>query len=136
MDVTNDSLLHRLVHSTESEDSIKLDFSAAMQRMGFESVFDIVRMSKAQFTNDLAKHTDADAEQAYDNAQNFARQISRLFQEHQLSAGDDKQRVRRTIGSDSTSQAATFQALFNENWGQFCDLPRTKASFTMLCPPL
>ncbi len=121
MDVSNDSLLHRLVNSPRSEDGTKADFKTAMLRMGFESVFDIVRMTKEQFTLELAEHTDADAGQAYDNALSYARQISRLYQEHQLSSGDANRRVRRSVGSDSTSAPATYQALFKENWEQFCE---------------
>ncbi|WP_080690671.1 Tc toxin subunit A [Pseudomonas fluorescens] len=50
----------------------------------------------------------------------YARQISRLYQEHQLSSGDASRRARRSVGSESTSGPATYQALFNENWEQFC----------------
>lgn len=121
MDVSNDSLLHRPVDSPGDEDGTKADFKTAMQRMGFESVFDIVRMTQEQFTLELARHTDADAGQAYANAQSYARQISRLYQEHQLSSGDANRRVRRNVGSDSTSAPATYQALFKENWEQFCE---------------
>ncbi|TVT84561.1 Tc toxin subunit A [Pseudomonas sp. H3(2019)] len=120
MDVSNDLLLHRLVDSPGSQDGIHADFKTAMQRMGLESVFDIVRMTKEQFTRELARHSDADAQQAYDNAVSYARQISRLYQEHQVSSGDAKRRVRRSPGSDSTTEPATYQALFNENWEQFC----------------
>jgi Salmonella virulence plasmid 28.1kDa A protein len=120
MDVSNDSLLHRLVDSPGSQDGTRTDFKTAMQRMGLESVFDIVRMSKEQFTQALAEHCDADAQQAYANAVSYARQIGRLYQEHQLSSGDAKRRTRRSLGSDSTSASATYQALFNENWDQFC----------------
>ncbi|MHC8322396.1 Tc toxin subunit A [Pseudomonas sp. GB2N2] len=120
MDVSNDSLLHRLVDSTRSEDGTRVDFKTALQRMGFESVFDIVRLTKAQFTQALKEHTDADADQAYDNALSYARHISRLYQEHQLSSGDTHRRVRRSAGSSSTSTTATYQNLFNENWAQFC----------------
>ncbi|ALI00597.1 toxin [Pseudomonas sp. FW306-02-F02-AA] len=120
MDVSNGSLLHRLIDSPGNEDETKADFKTAMQRMGFESVFDIVRMTKEEFTLELARHTDANAEQAYGNALSYARQISRLYQEHQLSSGDASRRVRRSVGTESTSGPATYQALFNENWEQFC----------------
>lgn len=120
MDVGNDSLLHRLIDSPGNEDETKADFKTAMQRMGFESVFDIVRLTKEEFTLELARHTDANAEQAYGNALSYARQISRLYQEHQLSSGDASRRVRRSAGTESTSAPATYQALFNENWEQFC----------------
>lgn len=120
MDVSNESLLHRLVNFQDNEHGTAVDFKTALQRMGVESVFDIVRMTRAQFTLALAEHTDADAGQAYDNALSFARQISRLYQEHQLSSGNAHRRVRRGTDSDSTSNPATYQTLFNENWAQFC----------------
>jgi hypothetical protein len=120
MDVSNESLLHRLVNSQDNEHGAATDFKAALQHMGVESVLDIVRMTKAQFTLALAEHTDADAGQAYDNALSFARQISRLYQEHQLSSDNAHRRVRRSADSDSTSKPATYQTLFNENWDQFC----------------
>lgn len=115
MDVSNESLLHKLVEHDEAA-----GFKTALQRMDVESVFDIVRMTKAQFTVALAEHTDADAEQAYDNAVSFARQISRLYQEHQLSSGNAHRRVRRSTNPDAPSKTATYQTLFNEHWAQFC----------------
>jgi len=117
MDVSNDSLLHRLVDPPGNDDETKTNFKTAMQRMGFDSVFDIVRMTQEQFTLELAEHTDADAGQAYANAQSYARQISRLYQEHQLSSGDADRRVRRS----PSSSPATYQKLFDENWEQFCE---------------
>ncbi|TWC13328.1 virulence plasmid A protein [Pseudomonas sp. SJZ085] len=115
MDDSNDSLLHRLV------DSPKADFKTAMQRMGLNSVFDITRMDKAQFALELARHCDADAGQAYDNAWNYAGQISRLYQEHQISSSDTRQRLRRSSQPDSTSARIGYQALFEEKWDQFCN---------------
>ena len=120
MDAGSELLLHRLVSPPDSEDGTKADFTTAMQRMGFESVFDIARMPREQFTRALAEHTDADAEQAYDNALSFAHQIGRLYQEHQLSRDDAHQRVRRSTEPHATSGPATYQALFKENWDQFC----------------
>jgi hypothetical protein len=121
MDVTNDSLLYSLADSPGSTDRTKDDFKSAMRRMKLESVFDIARMSKPQFTLELARYTDADAEQVYDNALNYAQQISRLYQEHQVSPGEIKRRVPRSLDSDSTLESATYQTLFNENWEQFCN---------------
>lgn len=117
---TSKPLLHRLIDSPGNDDETKVDFKTAMQRMAFESVFDIVRMSKEQFTLELARHCDADAHQAYANALSYARQIGRLYQEYQLSADDIQTRTQRSLGSDSTGQAVTYQALFKENWAQFC----------------
>lgn len=122
MDVSNDSLLHRLVAFPNDEDAVKTSFRIATERMGLKSVFDIVRMGKTSFALEFAKYCDADAGQVYDNAASYAGQISRLYQEHRVSTGKDAQgRVRRSLGSDSTSASAGYQALFEENWDQFCN---------------
>lgn len=120
MDVSDDSLLHRLVASPDG-DATKSDLKTALQRMEVKSVFDIVRMSKAQFTQEFAKHSDADGEQAYDNATSHARQISRLYQEHQVSSGVNKPRGKRSLATGSTLEPTRYQALFEENWDQFCN---------------
>ncbi|BBH31229.1 Tc toxin subunit A [Pseudomonas sp. St290] len=121
MDVSNDSLLKRLVTSPDGEDATTAELKTAMLRMGVTSVFDIVRMSKTQFTEKLARHSDADGEQAYDNASSHARQISRLYQEHQISSGANKSRIKHSLKAGSTSVPTGYQALFEENWEQFCN---------------
>lgn len=120
MDVSNNLLLHRLVGSHDGEDATKTALKTALDQMGVTSVFDIVRMSKAQFAQEVARYCDANAEQAYDNAQSHARRISRLYLEHQLSSSDAKPRVRRSLDSDPTSGPISYQGLFQENWDQFC----------------
>lgn len=120
MDVSNNLLLHRLVGSHDGEDATKTALKTALEQMGVTSVFDIVRMSKAQFAQEVARYCDANAEQAYDNAQSHARRISRLYLEHQLSSSNTKRRVRRSLDSDPTSGPISYQALFQENWDQFC----------------
>jgi hypothetical protein len=120
MDVSNDSLLDKLVDFSASEEGTKTDFKTAMQTMKIESVFDIAHMPREQFARELARHSDANAQQAYDNAVSYARQISRLYLEHQVSSGDAKRRVRRNADFESKSVPATYQTLFNENWEHFC----------------
>lgn len=120
MDVSNDSLLDKLVDFPASEKGTKTDFRTAMQTMKIESVFDIAHMTQEQFARELARHSDANAQQAYDNAVSYARQISRLYLEHQVSSKDAKRRVRRNADSESKSVPATYQTLFNENWEHFC----------------
>ncbi|WPN70063.1 Tc toxin subunit A [Pseudomonas sp. P9_35] len=120
MDADNGSLLHKLVAPPMDEGIAKTDFKTALQRMGLTSVFDILHLGKTQFAQALARHCDADAGQAYDNASSHARQISRLYLEHQLSSSDTKPRVRRSLDSDSTSGPISYQALFQENRDQFC----------------
>lgn len=122
MDVSNDSLLHRLVAFPDGKDTAKANFKAALQGMGVTSVFDIVRMDKAQFALELAKHSDADAGRVYDSAVSYAGQISRLYQEHRVSPRKDTQpSFRYSLDSDTTPASAGYQALFEENWDQFCD---------------
>ena len=120
MDVSNNLLLHRLVGSHDGEDATKTALTTALEQMGVTSVFDIVRMSKAQFAREIARYCNASAEQAYDNAQSHARRISRLYLEHQLSSSVTRPRVRRSLDSEPTSEPISYQALFNENWDQFC----------------
>ncbi|NUT82679.1 Tc toxin subunit A [Pseudomonas brassicacearum] len=120
MDADNGSLLHQLVAPPIGEGAATTDFKTAMQQLGLTSVFDIMRLGKAQFTQELARHCDADAGQAYDNAASHARQISRLYLEHQLSCSDTKPRVRRSLDSSSTPGPISYQALFQENWNRFC----------------
>jgi hypothetical protein len=120
MDVSDDSLLNRLIEAPIGKDNTHTDVRTALQRMGLESVFDIMRMGKAQFTHELGKHTDTDAGQVYDNAACYAGQISRLYQEQQISSSDTSRRVRRSLGSNTLSEPTRYQALFNENWSQFC----------------
>ncbi|MGF6396845.1 hypothetical protein ABH905_000511 [Pseudomonas frederiksbergensis] len=121
MDVSNDSLLDKLVDFPASEEGTKTDFKTAMQAMKIESVFDIAHMPQEQFARDLARHSDANGQQAYDNAVSYARQISRLYLEHQVSSGDAKRRIRRNADFESKSVPATYQTLFNENWEHFCN---------------
>ena len=118
MDVSDDSLLHRLIEAPIGKDNT--DFRTALQRMGLNSVFDIMRMGKTQFALELGQHTDVDAGQVYDNAACYAGQISRLYQEQQISSNDTSQRVRRSLGSNTLSESTRYQALFKENWDQFC----------------
>ncbi|WP_335945372.1 Tc toxin subunit A [Pseudomonas sp. G166] len=120
MDVSDDSLLHRLIEAPTGKDYTNTDFRTALQRMGLNSVFDVMRMGKTQFALELGKHTDVDAGQVYDNAACYAGQISRLYQEQLISSSDTSQRVRRSLGSNTISESTRYQALFNENWDQFC----------------
>ena len=122
MDVSNDSLLHRLVAFPAGNKTSETKFRTALQHMGVTSVFDIVRMDKTQFALELAKHSDADAGRVYDSAVSYAGQISRLYQEHRVSPRKDTQpSFRHSLDSDSTPASVGYQALFEENWDQFCN---------------
>ncbi|WP_260959780.1 Tc toxin subunit A [Pseudomonas citri] len=120
MDASDDSLLHKLIEVPMAADDARADFRTALRRMELHSVFDIMRMGKAQFVLELGKHTDADAGQVYDNAACYAGQIARLYQERQISTHVPRPRVRRSLGTNTMSESTRYQALFKENWQQFC----------------
>lgn len=113
------SLLNALIQSDVPLKKGRRDFPTAMQQMGFTSVFDIVRLSKAAFARQLAQYSDANADVAYDNASKYAALISRLFREHQTSSGAPAQLAHRSGIRALVPQGATYQRLFNENWDEF-----------------
>jgi hypothetical protein len=116
----NNSLLQGLVKSDASPRKGRTDFPTAMQKMGFTSVFDIVRLPKTAFVCQLAEFTDANAELAYDNAMGYAALISRLYREHQTSTGNFQQLSQRSGVRALVPLGPTFQYLFNESWDDFC----------------
>ncbi|MFJ2465336.1 Tc toxin subunit A [Pseudomonas sp. NPDC087615] len=116
----NNSLLQRLVKPDVSTQKGRTDFATAMQKMGFTSVFDIVRQPKAAFVRQLAEFTDANAELAYDNAMGYAALISRLYREYQTSSGKFQQLTHRSGVRALVPLGPTFQYLFKESWDDFC----------------
>lgn len=120
MDANNNPLVQRLLGTAADGDDTQASFRTALQRMGLTSVFDITRMTRAQFALELGKHTQAAADLAYDNAQSYARRISRLYLEHLVSPNNASARHRRDLGSRSKSGSASYQTLFQENWDEFC----------------
>ena len=95
-------------------------FEAAMTRMGIRSVFDIVRLSKADFVRQLAKLNAADGELAYNNAQAYATLLARLRREHLTSSGTYEPRAEHSGIRTLVPLGPTYPKLFNENWSQFC----------------
>ncbi|KHA72854.1 hypothetical protein NZ35_12855 [Pseudomonas chlororaphis] len=116
----NHTLLNALVKPDEPLKKGRSDFATAMQKMGFTSVFDIVRLPKAAFVRQLAEFTDANAELAYDNAMGYAALISRLYREYQTSTGKFQQLSQHSGIRALVPQGPTFQNLFNESWYAFC----------------
>ncbi|MBF6035742.1 hypothetical protein H8F23_21050 [Pseudomonas sp. P155] len=114
------SLLNALIKFDAPLKRGRTDFATAMQKMGFTSVFDIVRLPKAAFVRQLAEFTDANAELAYDNAMAYAALISRLYREHQTSTGKFQQLSQRSGVRALVPPGPTFQNLFNESWDDFC----------------
>ncbi|RON40315.1 Tc toxin subunit A [Pseudomonas brassicacearum] len=103
---------------TDSRDELKNAFS----KLSFKSVFDITRLTEAQFihTLGLGAETKVDARQVYDNAQCLAAQISHLYREQQLSSGK-KQLLSHSQGIRAIEdEGPTYTNLFRENWDEFC----------------
>jgi hypothetical protein len=120
MDANNNLLVQRLIGAAAAGDDLQASFRAALHRMGLTSVFDITRMTRAKFALELGKHTQANADQVYDNAQSHARRVSRLYLERLVSPKDASARHRRDLPSKAKSEPASYQALFKENWDKFC----------------
>ncbi|WP_224795787.1 Tc toxin subunit A [Pseudomonas fluorescens] len=97
-----------------------MSFKTAMQKMGFTSVFDIIRLPRAEFAEQLARLSDADAHQAYDNAMGYAQQIARLYREHQISSGAPQHLGQRTGVRALLEIGPGYQNLFGESWDEFC----------------
>ncbi|WP_214512679.1 Tc toxin subunit A [Pseudomonas brassicacearum] len=116
----NNSLMSALVQTEGSPKKGRVDFSTAMGKMGFTSVFDIVRLPKPAFARKLAVYTDADAGLAYDNAMGYAALIARLYREYKTSSGNVQRLAERSGVRALVPQGPTFPNLFEENWDEFC----------------
>ncbi len=116
----NNSLMNALVQAGGSPKKKRVDFATAMQKMGFTSVFDIVRLPKPAFVRQLATYSDADAELAYDNAMGYAALIARLYREYKTSSGSFQALAERSGIRALVPLGPTFPNLFEENWGEFC----------------
>jgi len=112
-------LLHSLIDSSAPPADGRLDFKQTMTVLNLHSVFDIIRLSRTEFIEQVARHCDDDAGQAYDNACGYAAQLEFLHRE-QASLGDDETRHKRSPDSE-TDADPTYAALFKENWSAFCE---------------
>ncbi|MFJ2334065.1 Tc toxin subunit A [Pseudomonas helleri] len=112
-------LLHSLIDSPATPAEGRLDFKETMKTLNLHSVFDIIRLSRTEFIEQVAQHCDDDAGQAYDNACGYAAQLEFLHRE-QASLGDDETRHKRNPNSE-THAGPTYAALFKENWSAFCE---------------
>ena len=112
-------LLHSLIDSPAPPADGRLDFKQTMAALNLHSVFDIIRLSRTEFIEQVARHCDDDAGQAYDNACGYAAQLEFLYRE-QASLGDDVTRHKRSMDND-TPAGPTYAALFDENWNTFCE---------------
>ena len=111
-------LLHTLAEPGQLPVPGKVDFKTAMGLLNIASVFDVIRLSKTQFVEQLAVNCDDDGAQAYDLAAGYAAQLDFLHREQNLSHSDN-QRVKRTPATE-VYQGPTYAALFQENWHTYC----------------
>jgi len=116
----NNSLMNALVAADSSPQKGRSDFATAMQKMGFTSVFDIVRLARSEFTRQLVVFSDANADLAYDNAMGYAALIARLYREYKTSSGKFQHLAQRSGVHSLTMLGPTFPNLFKENWDEFC----------------
>lgn len=120
MAVEKNTLLNALVGEKGPLKKRRVKFKAAMQKMGFTSVFDIIRLPKPAFARQLAKHSDANAELAYDNAMAYAALIARLYREYKTSSGTYQQLAQRSGIRSLVEGGPTYTREFKENWDEFC----------------
>lgn len=117
MQADSSSLLDQLIDHTDPPAADRDDFKTALQRLKIHSVFDIVQLGEKAFAEQLATYNDDDANAVYRKAQNAAVQLERLFREQQVSPAPSSQDDNHDVAAASD---ATYQALFKENWEQFC----------------
>ncbi|XXE81821.1 hypothetical protein J3P75_10460 [Pseudomonas sp. R1-1] len=115
------SLITALIKFEAPPKNSRASFATAMQKMGFTSVFDIVRLPKAAFARQLARYSDANADLAYDNAMGYAALIARLYREYKTSSGTVQQLAQRNGLRALVPSGPTFQAQFKENWDEYCE---------------
>jgi hypothetical protein len=123
-------LFQNLVPDTPQTRSLdgKLSFADAMPRLGYSSVFDIIRQPKQAFARQLRSLSDADGEMAYDNALCYATQIARSYREEQVSSGRSLPQIAPQTGVRALVDVGpSYPNLFKENWDQFCKVGAIEA---------
>ena len=111
-------LLDLLIDSRPEREHNRGRFTAALLALDVHSVFDIIRLSRNDFIDRLAKHCDEDGGQAYDNAVGYASQIELLARAPSLR---DPDTLRNKRGSTNDPEAPpTYATLFPDNEDSFC----------------
>ena len=111
-------LLDLLIASRPGREHHRGRFNAALMALDIHSVFDIIRLSRNDFVDRLAKHCDEDGGQAYDNAVGYASQIELLARAPSLR---DPDTLRNKRGSTTDPHAPpTYATLFPDNEDSFC----------------
>lgn len=119
MTVKTNSLMNALVELDQSPKKGRVDFSAAMQQLGIDSVFDIIRLPRSEFARRLMSLSDADPDLAYENATRYAALIGRLYREYKTTSNNIQQLAPRTGVRALTKAGPTWQGEFNEDWDSF-----------------
>ncbi len=117
MQTDSSPLLAQLIDHSRPPAPGRDDFKTALRRLNLNSVLDIVRLSERAFAEQLATYNDDDAHTVYLKAQSAAAQLETLFREQQVSSPPSSPRNKRSIPPETS---ATYQALFQEKWDQFC----------------
>ena len=113
------SLLFTLIDSGQPPAPGRFDFNTTMGLLHLQSVFDIIRLAKTEFIQQVAQYCDDDAGQAYDNACGYAAQLEFLHRERALS-DESNTRNKRSLNSEAPT-GPTYAALFKEDWSNLCE---------------
>ncbi|WP_167375911.1 Tc toxin subunit A [Pseudomonas coleopterorum] len=123
-------LFENLVPATPQTRALdgRLSFAEAMPKLGYSSVFDIIRQPKKAFAGQVRTLSDADGEMAYDNALCYATQIARSYREESVSSGRDLPSIAPQAGVRALVDIGpSYPNLFKENWDQFCKVGAIEA---------
>lgn len=96
------------------------DFVALMASLGYHSVFDIIRDSRATFVTRTRSRWTGDSGTAYDNAVCYATQLVLLYREQETSSGRMQASTRRSGVRALVDIGPSYPNLFKENWDRFC----------------
>ncbi|WP_278406231.1 Tc toxin subunit A [Pseudomonas rhodesiae] len=111
MHTLSSPLLARLLDRPAPPGEGKVDFSTALHQLGVTSVFDIVRLPRADFIRQLGRVNDDDGAQAYDTALAYATQLQWLYE---LQPTDTPPaRSKRELDASGSS-------LLAEDWANAC----------------
>lgn len=112
MDEDSSPLLSRMVTDSPPPAEGRRDLKDTLQQLNINSVFDIAQLSKTEFAEQVARHNDDDTTQLHFKACSAAAQLETLFREQQVSPDPG--------ASAKPGSGVTYNALFQEDWQQFC----------------
>ena len=123
MDQASSPLIAKLPiapHDGTPDAVVQQDFAALMTTLGYHSVFDIIRDSRATFVTRTRGRWAGDSGTAYDNAVCYATQLVLLYREQETSSGQMQASTRRSGVRALVDIGPTYPNLFKENWDRFC----------------